>query len=38
MADTIAGAEEVQGAGICSVDFCDSEDVFAAMIPEGTWQ
>jgi hypothetical protein len=39
MADTIAGAEEVQeGDGACNVDVCDSEDFFAAMVPEGTSQ
>lgn len=37
MADTIAGAAIV-GDDVHTVDVCSSEDVFAALVPEGTWQ
>jgi hypothetical protein len=38
MADTIAGAGEVLGDGACNIDVFDCEDIFAALVPGGTWQ
>jgi hypothetical protein len=38
MADAIAGAEDAPGDGACNDDVCDSEDIFAALVPGSTWQ
>ncbi len=37
MADAIAGAEETTTAGGCHAVECDSEDIHAALAPQGMW-